>query len=41
MLRTTCSMLAVPGTAQSPAQQGIKAKKKVALHLGMQPWGWA
>ena len=33
MLRT-CSMLAGPDVSLSPAQQGIKAKKKVALHLG-------
>ena len=33
MLRT-CSMLAGPESCLSPAQQGTKAKKKVALHLG-------
>ena len=34
MQRTCCSMLAGPDVPLSPAQHGIKAKKKVALHLG-------
>ena len=34
----TCSVLAGPEIHLSPAQQGIKAKKKAALHLG--GWVW-